>query len=104
MLVLLLALRGARMVVPLTRLAVLLLEGGRKLVPLGLELASTVGADLIVEPQYLGLALTPSPRRATHSPPGVWQQIVYPVHHTPPLGLHASSRRRPSRPRSARRA
>jgi hypothetical protein len=36
------------MVVPLARLAVLLLEGGRELVPLGLELASTVGADLIV--------------------------------------------------------
>src|SRR5215208_3329242 len=91
---------------PLPRLAVLLLKGGRELVPLGLELASAVGADLIVEPQYLGpgIALTPSPRRATHSPPGVWQQTVYPVHHSPPLRLHVSSRRLPSRPRSARRA
>src|SRR5215217_4410528 len=104
--VLLFALRGAGMVVPLPRLAVLLLKGGRELVPLGLELASAVGADLIVEPQYLGpgIALTPSPRRATHSPPGVWQQTVYPVHHSPPLQLHVSSRRLPSRPRSARRA
>src|SRR5215218_8631035 len=100
----LLALWRARMVVPLAWLAVLLLEGGRELVPLGLELAAAVGADLVVKPQYLGFLPILFPRRATHSLPGVWQQIVYPVHHSPPPWLHLSSKHRLSRPRSAPRA
>src|SRR5215211_8491905 len=98
--VLLLAFRGAGMVIPLSGLAVLLLKGRGKLYPLGLELPAAVRADLVVELERLRLAVLLIRRRATHSPPGVGQQIVDPLHPSPPSPL--SSAPRPGRRRSPR--
>src|SRR5215207_971221 len=99
--VLLLALGGAGMIVPLAVFAVLLLEGRRKLDPLGLELPAAVRADPVVEPQRLGLFTLPTRRRATHSLPGVGQQTVDPLHPSPPLRfwtpLSSAPRRAPLR-------
>src|SRR5215213_8202625 len=93
LLVLSLALGRTRVVVPLAGSAVFFLQGGRELVPLGLQLASAVGADLVVEPEYL--CPIPFPRRATHSLLCVWQQTVDPVHHSPPLWTPVSLAPRP---------
>src|SRR5215210_9489587 len=95
------------MIVPLAVLLIFALQGGRKLEEFGRELPTAVRADLVVQPQgRTGRRRPLTRRRATHSPPGVGQQTVDPLHHSPPplpaLALRSSGPR-PGLRRSARR-
>src|SRR5215203_5534546 len=106
--VLLLAFGSARVVVPLTGLAVFPLQGWRKLDPLDLQIPVTVRADVVVELECVARRGSPLPtrRRTTCNLPSVGQQVFDRLHPSPPppASIPESSKRLRAWPRSPRRA